>query len=94
VASTGELATTAMMAHSGGDGMARVGGVKGQLGHSARWRKAPNRASERVNGEAMERVAAGGDRVDSLVTGARKGLTSGAHLIERGRLRGSEGERG
>jgi hypothetical protein len=36
VASTGELATAAMMAHSGGDGMARAGGVKGQLGHSAR----------------------------------------------------------
>jgi hypothetical protein len=71
---------------------ARAGGVKGQLGHSARWRKAPNRASERVNGEAMERVAAGGDRVDSLVMGARKVLTSGAHLPERGQLRGSEGE--
>jgi hypothetical protein len=94
VASTGELATTAMMAHSGGDGMARAGGVKGQLGHSARWRKAPNRAGERVNGEAMERATAGVDRVDSLVTGARKVLTSGARLPERGRLRGSGGERG
>jgi hypothetical protein len=29
VVSTGELATAAMMAHSGGDGMAQVGGVKG-----------------------------------------------------------------
>ena len=94
MASTGELATAAMIAHSGDDGMARAGEVKGQLGHSVWWRKAPNRASERVNGEAMERAAAGGDRVDSLVTGARKGLTSGAHLPERGRLRGSEGERG
>jgi hypothetical protein len=36
VACTSELATTAMMAHSGGDGMARAGGVKGQLGHGAR----------------------------------------------------------
>jgi hypothetical protein len=96
VASTGELATAAMMAHSGGDRMARAGGVKGQLGHSARWRKAPNQAGERVNGEAMERAAAGGDRIDSLVTGAsaRKVLTSGARLPERGRLRGSRGERG
>jgi hypothetical protein len=94
VASTGELATAVMMAHSGGDGMAQAGRVKGQLGHSARWHKAPNRAGERVNGEAMERAATDGDRVDSLVTGARKGLTSGAHLPERGRLRGSEGERG
>jgi hypothetical protein len=76
VASTDELATAAMMAHSGGDGMARAGGVKGRLGHSVRWRKAPNRAGERVNDEAMERAAAGGDRIDSLVTGARKGLTS------------------
>jgi hypothetical protein len=90
----GELATATMMAHSGGDGMARAGGVKGQLEHSARWRKAPNRDGERVNGEAMERAAAGGDRVDSLVTGAKKGLTCGARLLERGRLRGSEGERG
>jgi hypothetical protein len=80
----------AMMAHSGGDGMARAGGLKGQFGHSARWCKAPNRARERVNGEAMERVAADGDCIDNLVTGARKGLTS---LPERGRLRGSEGER-
>jgi hypothetical protein len=93
VASTGELATTAMMPHSGGDGMARAGGVKGQLGHSARWRKAPNRDGKRVNGEAMERAVADGDRVDSLVTGARKGMTSGARLPERGRLRGREGER-
>jgi hypothetical protein len=29
VTSTGELATAAMIAHSGGDGMARAGGVKG-----------------------------------------------------------------
>jgi hypothetical protein len=94
VASTGELATAAMMAHSGGDEIAQAGGVKGQLRHSARWRKAPNRAGERVNGEATERAAAGSDRVDSLVTGTRKGLTSGARLPERRRLRGSEGERG
>ena len=94
MASTDELAMAAMMAHSGGDGMARAGGLKGQFGHSARWRKAPNRAGERVNGEAMERAAASGDRVDSLVMGARKVLTSGARLPERGRLRGSEGERG
>jgi hypothetical protein len=86
VASTSELATAAMMAHSGGDRMARAGGVKGQLGHSARWRKAPNRASMQVNGKVMERAAADGDRVDSLFMGARKVLTSGARLPERGRL--------
>jgi hypothetical protein len=39
VVSTDELATAAMMAHSGGDGMARAGGVKGQLGHSVQWCK-------------------------------------------------------
>jgi hypothetical protein len=86
VASTGELATAAMMAHSG-DGMARAGARR-------QGRKAPNLAGERVNGEATERAAAGGDRVDSLVTGAREGLTSGARLPERGRLRGSEGGHG
>jgi hypothetical protein len=32
-------------------------------------------------------VATGGDRADSLVTGARKGLTSRTCLSERGRLR-------
>ena len=90
MASTGELATAAMIAHSGDDGMARAGEVKGQLGHSVWWRKAPNRASERVNGEAMERAAAGGDRVDSLVTGARKGLTSGPACQREG---GCEGAR-
>jgi hypothetical protein len=41
VASTGELATTVMMVYSG-DGMARASEVKGQLGHSVRWHKAPN----------------------------------------------------
>jgi hypothetical protein len=35
VASTGELATAVIMAHSG-DGTAQAGGVKGRLGHSAR----------------------------------------------------------
>jgi hypothetical protein len=86
VASTGELATAVMMAHNGGDRMAQAGGVKGQLGHRARWRNAPNQASKHVNGEAVKRAAAGGDRVDSLVTGARKGLISGTRLLERGRL--------
>jgi hypothetical protein len=57
VASTGELVTTAMMAHSG-NGMARAGARR-------QGRKAPNFAGERVNGEAMERAAAGGDRIDS-----------------------------
>jgi hypothetical protein len=69
-------------------------GVKGQLGHSARWRKAPNRAGERVIGEATGRAVAGGERADSLVTGeGEKGLTGGARLLERGRSRGSEGGR-
>jgi hypothetical protein len=53
-----------------------------------------NLAGERVNGETTGQVATGSDRADSLVMGARKGLTSGARLLERGRLRGSEGERG
>jgi hypothetical protein len=35
VASTGELATAVMMVYSG-DGTAREGEVKGQLGHNAR----------------------------------------------------------
>jgi hypothetical protein len=69
--------------------------VKGRLGHSARGRKAPNRASERVNGKATGWTVAGGERVDSLVTGeGEKGLTGGARLPERGRSRGSEGGRG
>jgi hypothetical protein len=37
---------------------------------------------------------AGGERVDSLVTGeGEKGLTGGARLLERGQLRGSDGGR-
>jgi hypothetical protein len=68
-------------------------GQKGQRDGSGR-RKAPNRASERDNCEAMGRPAVGGDRVDSLVTGAREGLTSEARLPERGQLRGSDGGRG
>jgi hypothetical protein len=94
VASTGELATAVIMAHSG-DGTAQAGGVKGRLGHSARGRKAPNRAGERVNGEATRRTVAGGECVDSLVTGeGEKGLTGEARLRERGRSRGSEGGHG
>jgi hypothetical protein len=63
----------------------------GRLGHSARGRKVPNRAGERVNGEAMGRVVAGGERADSLITGEEeKGLTSGACLLEGG---GREGAR-
>jgi hypothetical protein len=46
-------------------------------------RKAPNRAGERDNGEATGRAVAGGNRVASPVTGARKALTSGARLPER-----------
>jgi hypothetical protein len=73
------------------DGSGRRG-VKGRLGHSARGRKVPNRAGERVNGEATGRTVAGAERADSLVTGeGEKGLTGGAHLPERGRSRGSEG---
>jgi hypothetical protein len=79
VASTGELATAAMMAHSGGDGTARASGWRDGSG----WRKetgtqGANLAGKRVNGETTGRVATGGDRADSLVTGMRKGLTSGA----------------
>jgi hypothetical protein len=49
----------------------------------------PNRAGERVNGEAMGQTMAGGERVDSLVTGeGQKGLTGGARLRERANARG------
>jgi hypothetical protein len=44
--------------------------------------KAPNRDGERDNGEVTGRAVAGGDRVASPVTGARKGLTSGGRLPE------------
>jgi hypothetical protein len=83
VPSTDELATAVMMVYSG-DGMARAGGVKGWLGHSARWRKALNRAGKRVNGEAMERATAGGDPVDSRSRAGERELTGGARLSERG----------
>jgi hypothetical protein len=67
-------------------------GVKERLEHSARWRKAPNRAGERVNGEATGRAVAGGEHADSLVTGeGEKGLAGGVRLLERGWSRGSEG---
>jgi hypothetical protein len=64
----------------------------GWLGQTGRWdgsgrRKAPNRAGERDNGEATGQAVAGGDRVASPVTGARKALTSGTRLPERERDR-------
>jgi hypothetical protein len=95
VASTGELATAVMMAHRS-DGTARAGGeVKGRLEHSVQGRMMPNRARERVNGEATGWTVASGECTDSLATGeGEKGLTGGARLPERGRSRGSEGGRG
>jgi hypothetical protein len=50
-----------------------------------------NLAGERVNGKATGRVATSGDRADSLVTGAREGLTSGARLPEGERSRAGGG---
>jgi hypothetical protein len=50
-----------------------------------------NLAGERVNGKATGRVATSGDRADSLVTGAREGLTSGACLPEGERSRAGGG---
>jgi hypothetical protein len=88
VASTGELATAVMMAHRG-DGTAQASGVKGRLGHSAQGRMIPNRAGERVNGEATGRTVAGGECADNLVTSeGAKGLTGGARLPERANARG------
>jgi hypothetical protein len=83
VASTGELATA---------GMVRTVVATGWLGQTGRRDgsgrcKAPNRAGERDNGEATGQAVAGGDRVASPVTGARKALTSGARLPERERAR-------
>jgi hypothetical protein len=97
VATTGELATAGMVAHSGGDGMARA---------DAR------RQTELVS-VIMARRRGGqwphGDRVASPVTGARKALTSRTCLPGRerdcerargsaadgwGRAGSSEGERG
>jgi hypothetical protein len=69
-----------------GDGMARAGTRR-------QGRKAPNLAGERINGEATGRVVAGGDRADSLIMGAREGLTSGVGLTEGERMRGRGQER-
>jgi hypothetical protein len=45
----------------------------GQLGHSARGRKAPICVGERVNGEETGRVVAGDDRVDGRTRARGKG---------------------
>jgi hypothetical protein len=45
----------------------------GRLRHSAWWRKAPNQASERVNGEATGWAVADSERADSLITGEGEG---------------------
>jgi hypothetical protein len=47
--------------------------VTGRLDHSARGRKAPICISERVNGEAMGRAVAGGERVDGRSRARGKG---------------------
>ena len=57
-------------------------------------RKAPNRDGEHDNGEATGRAVAGGDRVASPVTGARKALTGGDRLPRRERSRESKGSAG
>jgi hypothetical protein len=75
------------------DGLGRWGDGMARAGTRRQGRKAPNLAGERVNGEAMRRVVADGDRVDSLITGVREGLTSGVGLIEGERMRGRGQER-
>jgi hypothetical protein len=87
------LAATAMMAHSGGDGMARADGVTGWLRAGARGQghKAPNLAGERVNGEAMRRAVAGGDCADSLITGAGEGADKRGQ-VDRGRTGAGRGQ--
>jgi hypothetical protein len=57
-------------------------------------RKAPNRAGERDNGEAMWRAVADGDRFASPVVGPRKALTGGARLPGGERSQESEGSAG
>jgi hypothetical protein len=66
----------------------------GRLDHSARGRKAPIHAGERVNGE--ERGGWWPATNASMADHGRggKGLTSGARLPERGRSRGRKGGRG
>jgi hypothetical protein len=86
------LAAAAMMAHSGGNGMARVDRVTGWLGAGARGqgRKAPNLAGERVNGEAMGWAVASGDRVDSLITGMGEAADKRGR-VDRGRADAGRG---
>jgi hypothetical protein len=88
VVSTSELATAVMMAHNG-DRTTRTGGGEGTARAQCAGRMMPNRAGERVNGEATGRTVAGGERADRLVTGeGKKGLTGGARLLERANARG------
>jgi hypothetical protein len=82
VASTGKLATTGMVVHSGDDGTARLAQGDRDARRQPGWR-----ASKWRDDRA---VATDGDRVASPVTGARKALASGARLPERE----SEGESG
>jgi hypothetical protein len=66
------LAAAAMMAHSG-DGTAQTGGGDGTAREQCAGTQGAKRAGERVNGEAMGRVVADGERTDSLITGAVDG---------------------
>jgi hypothetical protein len=55
-------------------------------------RKAPNRAGERDNGEAMQWAVAGGERADSLITGEGR-VADKRGLLARGRAVARERER-
>jgi hypothetical protein len=58
------IAAAAMMAHSGGDGMARGRRWRRDDSVTVWGRKAPIHAGERVNGEETGRAVAGDERVN------------------------------
>jgi hypothetical protein len=91
---------TAMMAHSGGDGMAWAGGGDGTTRSQGAGTQGANSAGEGVIGEKTGQTVAGGDRVDGLITGEREGTDeqdrvvsgrAGAREKERARLTGGVG---
>jgi hypothetical protein len=67
------------------------GVATGWLRHSARRRKAPNRAGERVNGEATGRAVAGGDHAGSLITDAGEGADKRSR-VDRERADAGKGQ--
>jgi hypothetical protein len=86
--------TTAMMAHSGGDGMARAGGGDGMARSQGTGMQGAKPCWWVSSGEEMGRAVAGDGRIVGRSRARERGLTSRIGLSMEERVRGRKRECG